>query len=364
MQHPIIGNRRGLGLYALAWIPLAILLGYMLRASGLNNKETIALVAPLAPIYAFMCLAAWFPCRATPIPKSGFVRLAATHIAAGTLIASVWMFLAMGYSAVLKDFETGFSQGLGTTPRLVGMTEHAGLYKMFFGIGLLLYFLSAALQYVFIAMQQSHDAEKRASEARLLARDAELRALKAQINPHFIFNSLHSISALTAIDSAKARDMCITLADFLRKTLGLGEKELIPLSEELNLLRSFLTVEKIRFGNRLHIEEDIEDATLACLVPPLLLQPLVENAITHGVANLPEGGSIKMAAARIDGRLSISIENDFDPHYVPKRKSGIGIANVRERLAARYGKNASFDGSINGEHYLVRLTLPADRKAS
>ena len=110
-MHPILENRRGFGLYALAWIPLTVLLAYLLRATGLSTGEAIALVLPLAPLYALMCLAAWFPCRATPIPKTGFVRLAVTHINAAALISSAWMFIAMGYAFAVEEFEAGFSEG-------------------------------------------------------------------------------------------------------------------------------------------------------------------------------------------------------------------------------------------------------------
>ena len=113
-------------------------------------------------------------------------------------------------------------------------------YRTALLLAILIYLLSVAFHYVLIAMEESRRAETQASEARVLARDAELKALKAQVNPHFLFNSLNSISALTSIDPAKARDMCILLSEFLRMTLGLGEKSAIPLSEELALLERFL----------------------------------------------------------------------------------------------------------------------------
>lgn len=359
-MHPIVENRRGLGLYALAWLPLAVLLAYLLRATGISMGGTILLVVPLAPLYAVLCLGAWFPCKATPIPSTGFVRLATTHLSAAALISSAWVLFAAGYAVAAEQFDAGLSAALEQPAHFSGLARQAGLYKTIFGIGMLLYLLSAALQYVLLAIQRSRLAEQREAEAKLLARDAEVRALKAQINPHFLFNSLHSISALTTVDPARAREMCISLADFLRKTLGMGEHALIPLSDELALLRSFITVEKIRFGRQLQFAEDIDDDALDCLVPPLLLQPLIENSVTHGITNLPEGGAIRIIASCDTGRLRVSVENDFDPDYQPKRGNGIGIANVRERLAARYGKDAAFDGSISGSCYVVRLTLPVE----
>jgi sensor histidine kinase YesM len=352
-MHPIVGHPRRLGLYALAWLPLMLLLGYLFKASGLSNAEALALVVPLAPLYAALCLVAWYPTRATPIQTSGFIRLVVTQLAAATLVSSVWMFIALVYIS-----------GLVLIERFQNINSHAALAKIIFGIGVLLYLLSVALHYVLSSIERSHEAEEQAQEARVLARDAELRALKAQINPHFLFNSLHSISALTTVDAARAREMCITLADFLRSTLGLGEKTLVPLEEEISLIRRFLAVEKVRFGQRLRVHEEIDMEALSCLVPPLLLQPLVENSVGHGIANLPEGGTIRISAHNGAGRLELAVENDFDPEYRSKRRQGIGMANVRERLLSRYGKEASFTAGPSGSQFRVRLSFPAERSST
>jgi LytS/YehU family sensor histidine kinase len=197
-------------------------------------------------------------------------------------------------------------------------------------------------------------------ETSILARDAELKALKAQINPHFLFNSLNSISALTSIDSSKAREMCILLADFLRMTLGLGEKALVPLREELDLLERFLAIEKVRFGERLHVENHIEPQAQSCLLPPLLLQPLVENAIIHGIAGLPNGGTVRISAECSETQLRLSVDNSVDPDAPAPRKGGLGLANVRQRLEARYGKDATLRASAEEELFRVTISLPAE----
>jgi two-component system sensor histidine kinase AlgZ len=349
-MHPIASNRRRLASYVFAWLLVSALLDYLMVALGIPHWEALALVLFLAPVYGGLCLVAWYPCRATPLQSAGILRIAMTQITAAAIFASSWMFLAMAYAALLAYI-----------PVFEHIGEHPGLFKSIFAIGIILYLLSAALHYVLAATERSHQAEQQAHEAQVLARDAELRALKAQINPHFLFNSLHSISALTSVDPARAREMCITLAEFLRSTLGLGEKTLVPLEEEIALVRRFLAVEKVRFGQRLQIEEQIDHETLNCMIPPLLLQPLVENAVGHGIANLPDGGCIKIAINNGEGRLTVSVENDFDPDYRSKRRKGIGIANVRERLNARYGKQSSFDADIVGNQFRVRLTLPAER---
>jgi LytS/YehU family sensor histidine kinase len=199
-------------------------------------------------------------------------------------------------------------------------------------------------------------------QAEVLAREAELKALKSQINPHFLFNSLNSISALTSLDPAKAREMCIRLSEFLRNSLRLGERSSVPFGEELALTGTYLDVEQVRFGARLRVTRDFEGACDACEVPPLLLQPLVENAIKHGIASLIEGGEITMSAWVSNERLHFTIENPFDPDAPAQRKSGFGLVNVRRRLQARYGGAANLDIQVEKPHYRVALSVPYSEK--
>jgi two-component system, LytTR family, sensor histidine kinase AlgZ len=184
-----------------------------------------------------------------------------------------------------------------------------------------------------------------------------LRALKAQVNPHFLFNSLNSISALTAADPMRAREMCIQLADFLRTSLRLGERPSISFREEMELTRMYLKVEQVRFGRRLRLSLDVEPACEECHVPALLIQPLVENSVKHGIALLDEGGEILMLGRRLRDTLRFSIENPYDPH-APASRSGIGLANVRQRLEARYGAAAKLEVEASDDVYRVTLTVP------
>src|SRR5437870_6494068 len=312
-MHPLFTRGR-LSLYLLAWVPFLPTSIYVPAPRAvLACWQPPAIAVPVFLFYAFLCLFAWYPCRATPLGRVTFMRLLLTHLIAAVFISFIWTHVgALLAYAVLspKQFEAIKSQ---FGPQVNAINT----------IGILLYLLSVAFHYVLIAMEESRHAEAQAAEARILARDAELKALKAQVNPHFLFNSLNSISALTSIDPAKAREMCILLAEFLRMTLGLGEKSNILLAEEMALLDRFLAIEKVRFGPRLKLEEDIQEQSKPMLVLPLLLQPLVENAVIHGIANLPAGGSIRLVAHCHDGRLSIIVENTFDPESRPARRDGL-----------------------------------------
>jgi two-component system sensor histidine kinase AlgZ len=358
-MHPLLkrgpGRRHGsvyrLGLYFVGWVPLAILLAYLLAVPGkLGWRDAGVLAIPLCVIYAFVALSVWYTCKATPIEKTSRPRLFLTHAIANLIVSALWV----GIAKLL-------AYGLSQLPAFQELDERfAPEVPMLFGVGFLLHSAVVASNYVVLTLEESQAAQARLMEASILARDAELKALRAQINPHFLFNSLNSISALTSLDPVKAREMCILLADFLRMTLGLGEKALVPLQEELDLLQRFLAIEKVRFGDRLQVDVQVNTQTESCLVPPLILQPLVENAVVHGIAHMPEGGAVKLSAECTGGRLQLVLENSVDPDAPPSRKGGMGLANVRQRLEARYGKDATIRSTAEEECFRVALSLPAE----
>jgi two-component system sensor histidine kinase AlgZ len=348
-MHPLLLTKGRLGLYLLAWAPLAALLAFLLSITGrLPWTEATAMAAPLAAFYAFVCLSPWYLCRVLPLATSRAVSLFLNHASAAVVAGLLWVVLAkvvaLGLSRYFADFGTRFNAQL----------------PLVFGVGLLIYLLAVAGHYVLFAMQSSQEAETREQEARVLAREAELKALKMQINPHFLFNSLNSISALATTDGVRAREMCIRLSDFLRSTLRLGERESIPLPDEIALARAYLDVEQVRFGARLRVEEQVESDCAKCIVPPLILQPLVENAVKHGIAGLVEGGTIRLYAQCQDEYLRLRVENEFDADAPPARKNGLGLRNVSNRLKARYANKARLDTSVEENRFVVALTMPCD----
>jgi LytS/YehU family sensor histidine kinase len=170
---------------------------------------------------------------------------------------------------------------------------------------------------------------------------------------------LNSISALTAIDASKAREMCIQLSDFLRQTLGLSEQTNIPLHQELDLVRNYLAIEKVRFGTRFKLEEHIPEQCLEDTVPPLILQPLVENAIVHGIAGVIDAGLLVLEADHTEeNKLRLVVENSFDPESRPMREAGFGIPGIRKRLYVIYGKEASLKIVTGENRFRVEVLLP------
>jgi len=188
-----------------------------------------------------------------------------------------------------------------------------------------------------------------------------LRSLRGQLDPHFLFNSLNSVAALIGSDAQAARRMCFLMAGFFRKSLGLGGKQSIALSEELSLAETFLAIEEVRFGERLRTHFDVADDVLTLAVPPLVLQPLVENAVHHGVAHLIEGGEVRVRARQRDGLLELAVENPCDPDRPPSRGAGVGLQNVRSRIDALFGHRASVDVKSDERSFRVSILLPASQ---
>jgi len=347
-MHPILASRGRLALYLTAWMSLVALFVSILALAGVVGwVEGAAVIGPVYFLYSFFCLSTWHLCRAFPL------EVARTPVLVGVLAAAPAA-MSAGWVAVLSAHASFAARWF---PMVDQRLAHAG--PALFGGGVFFALLAVAMHYVLLAFEASRDAQKREAVARLAARDAELRALKAQVNPHFLFNSLHSISALTSIDPAQAREMCILLADFLRLTLAVGDKTSIRLGEELALARSYLAVEKIRFRARLRVEEDLAPECDNFVVPPLLLQPLVENAVRHGVATLTDGAFVRISARCASGALRLVVENNFDPEAPPRRSGGLGLKNVRERLRARHGVQARLDAAPRDGVFRAALELPA-----
>ena len=152
--------------------------------------------------------------------------------------------------------------------------------------------------------------------------------------------------------------MCLLLGEFLRNTLDVSARQRIPLADELALAERFLSIEQVRFGSRLRIERRVDAASSACLVPPLLLQPLVENAVTHGIAQRLEGGVIRLDVSRTNGHLAIVLENPRDGDAAVPRPGGLGLENVRRRLTAMFGREASLETHAAADRFRVELHLP------
>lgn len=357
-MHPLLSNPRRLALYLLAWVPFGIFVHAILRgASSEDDPLLIVFASVLALFAAFIALAAYYSNRLAPLATSTAWRIVAVQAGAAGISTLLW--IGMGSMAV-RAIESA-------AERDAVVVDLARALPLLAGIGLVGFLISAVIHYLSAGFEERRAVERRALELQVTARDAELKMLRAQIDPHFLFNSLHSISALTMTDPPAARRMCVGLGDFLRATLQVGQRSFITLGEELALIDRYLAIEQVRLGDRLRVSRAIADDAKSVMVPPLLLHPLVENAITHGIAHMLEGGRLSIRVERAERGtpyVFIHIGNDADPDRPQRTGTGVGLQNVRRRLHTVYGDTASVTTADRGDAFQAELLIPEREDAA
>ncbi|MEW6373367.1 MAG: histidine kinase [Pseudomonadota bacterium] len=343
--------RRSVALYLAAWLLLGLMLaGLIVAATGSLWGEGLLFALPLALVYGCASgFSSYYLCRAYPLASKPWYAVLAVFGCTAVCASALWTAAGSGWSDLLREAAPG------------ALTVTRPFAALMFGLGVILYGLTAVGQYLALEFERARRLERRELEMKLAAQEAQLRMLRTQIDPHFLFNSLNSISALTTIDPAAARGMTLQLSDFFRRSLGMDAQRKVPLAEELALVRAFLAVEQVRFGPRLRFEDEVRAEARDCLVPPMILQPLVENAVKHGIGRRLDGGTVRIGAERAGSLLRIRVENDADEDEVPSAAAGcgIGLANVRERLAATYAHEASIHWMREAQRFRVDLALPA-----
>lgn len=348
-MHPILGDTRRLLAYFAAWQITGAALALLLAGQHQTTlTAALLLTQPLALVFAASALSAHFVCRAHPFATRSTLPTLASFAGAALVAGLAWALAAKLWNA-LGALPLGRSELLGLDPgrSLVLVLGCSGLYL-----------ISLLVHDLLLAFEEVREAARRETESRLHAREAELAMLRMQINPHFLFNSLNSICALTQFDPEQASAMTLDLASFFRGTLSLADRDSIALGDELALIERYLAIEKRRFAERLDYELDADAAAASCPVPPLLLQPLVENAIKHGIRELAEGGRIAVSARLRDGWLHLAVTNPVAARSAPAPGDGIGLANIRRRLAALYRERARIRWRREEDRFLVEITLP------
>jgi hypothetical protein len=331
----------------LFWAGVSIVPWVLLRSEASLGAFALTLVSTVA--FAVVTLPTWYVCRALPLRPGRIFRILSVHGAA----AAVWSVLFLATLKLLAEV-LGLLPEWRALPLEVSRTEGA-----LFGVGGLFYLLVATFHYVLAELQLRHESLEREATLAVSAQRAELQALRAQVHPHFLFNSLNTVSALIGYDTVKAREACLLLAQYLRGTLGAQEHSLVSLQEEWSLCERYLAMEALRLGERLRVEVTLDPIAERCQVPSLLLQPLVENAVTHGIAPVDEPQPLRLLARCQDGRLSLVLENGLQPALRRREGGGLGLANVRARLFGQYGNDATLRIERAVGRFAVVLDLPA-----
>ena len=349
-MHPILSERRALVAYLAASLAASYLPASILASPGdARFLLAVAAAAPPTLLLGVAALPVYYLCRAVPLRTSDLGNALRLHAALG-LASGVAFWALLDVAARLLDWAEPAS--------LANEVERQ--WGALLILGTVLY-LAVAAFYTFVSsVQRARASERRAAAASLRAHEARLAQLKAQVHPHFLFNSLNAISALTVQDPRMARELCVLLGDFLRGSLAMGERGTVSLAEELLLARAYLDIERIRLGERLTVDIQVSPPAGEVRIPALLLQPLIENAVTHGIATCAQGGTLAVEARTTPGMLVVTVMNPFDPHAPPKRapgSGGVGLANVSRRISACY-QGASLTTRRDVDRFTSTLVLP------
>jgi two-component system LytT family sensor kinase len=279
----------------------------------------------LAPI-------AYYLGRQFPLAKGRWKRTLAIHILGALLLCIGWASLGIFLGLLLHHFPAE------------GPLGRAYLSWIFISLpwSVFVYFTLLGCMYAFSYFVEARERDAHASRLAAQLAEARLSALRTQLNPHFLFNSLNALSVLVREqNTAGASQMLELLSDVLRQVLRTDQPHEIPLRDEVRFLEQYLGIEQVRFSDRLHVQWSIDGPALAALVPGFVLQPLVENAIKHGIAKRAEAGAIVISARIIGTYLEISIRDDGVGMDASSQPEGVGLSNTRERLRALYGDAAT-----------------------
>jgi two-component system, LytTR family, sensor kinase len=350
MKHPILENKARFIVWSLVWFLLALaqsLLFYFAYGRFIDLGLIDSIVSLL--IYSVFALSMWYPFSLfnSGIPKT--TVLIVNLILSGAIYVTLWILITKFVMTNVLPEQNNYQEYWNAT------------FPYRVGSGVFIYGLIILTYYLFVSL--TNLSEKNVKEARLksLIKETELKMLRSQINPHFLFNSLNSISSLTITDPEKARDMVVKLSDFMRYALARKDEQPVTLQSELENLWLYLDIEKVRFGDKLTTEENIDNNCLECRIPVMLLQPLYENAVKHGVYESTENVKILTRAKLVDGYLEITISNNYEPGLSSTKGTGTGLLNVKRRLELFYGKNSSMETTRVNGIYSVRLVIPYDK---
>lgn len=349
MRHPVLTNKVRLIVWWLVWLFLTLgqsLLFYY--AYGQFSYISIVDSLTSLTIYSGIAISLWYPFSFFNTGETRPATLISNLVISGAISITIWVIITKYLVLlVLPEQNDYLLYWDATFPYRIG----TGVF--IYGLVVLSYFLFVSL---------TNLSEKNAKEARLesLVKETELKMLRSQINPHFLFNSLNSISSLTITDPEKAREMVIKLSEFMRYALSRKDEQPVSLQYELENIRLYLDIEKVRFGDKLTTEENIEPVCFDFKIPVMLLQPLYENAVKHGVYESTESVRIITKARFIDNFFEISISNNYYEAPSLKRGTGTGLMNVSRRLELLYGNKGSMKTLKEDGIYTVTLYIPAD----
>ena len=351
MIHPITGKRITLLVYIAAWVLIfGIHAVFIYRIKEFLFDVVLIDSLVYNGLFLLFGLGIWYPVRFLNTLESTRFSFVLNHLAIAVVCLLSWIFLC---EYILSSF------WYDNESYLIFLNE-ARYYRLVAGI---FYYLIILLIYYLITYYSDLEKKsKQEAELQTLIKESELTLLKSQLNPHFLFNSLNSISSLTITNPEKARDMIVKLSEFLRYAIDKNQRDMTLLEDELNNIELYLDIEKIRFGDRLIFEKQIDKKCNGVLVPNMILQPLFENAVKHGVYESSDPVLLRFECHIKKDFYTLTVINNFDPETPARKGRGVGLKNVNKRLQLNYSRNDLLYTSQTENEFIVRISIPVESK--
>jgi len=346
MDHPILKQTRIFKLYAIVWLLITgvhIAINSFVYQIPVEPAIADGLVTNI--LMFTLGLSLWFPIFYIDRSKDKF-SIVMQYIIVGAILVSIWLFSSYKLLCIILN------------PQEIAIIFKPNAIVIRGAVGGLLFMLFVMIYYMLIFYNELEEKERQHEKMNRLLRESELNALKSQLNPHFLFNSLNSVSALTISEPDAAREMINKLSEFMRYSLKKNENTLLPLRDELRNISRYMEIEKIRFGERLQCEADVPNMCKDKLIPILLLQPIFENAIKHGVYESIKPVNIRTFCRLIDNDLELSVINNYDNEDSSHLGEGVGLTNVQDRLQLIYNRSDLLTINKENNYFEVILRIP------
>ena len=343
--HPFLRNRSTRFAYLGIWLLMSGIF-YTLVVIKFPEYWRMAIADSLFfhAFYALLGLALWNAVRYTSPEQLSALQVIIHHLIGISLTLLLW--LGPGYLLLSVFMDNSY------TSFFVQMLAWKIITGVFY------YFITVLIYYLIVYYQNFRESLIKEAELQTLMKEAELSLLRSQIKPHFLFNSLNSISSLTLTNPDRAHEMIIKLSDFIRYSLGENERNMVSLKAELDYIRLYLDIEKVRFGEKLQATFEMNEKCLNCVLPNMILQPLFENAVKHGVYESINPVEIKTVVNCNEHELSISIVNNFDPESIAKKGKNIGLKNITNRLKLIYQREDLIKIESKDDFFRVIIRIP------
>ena len=336
------------GMVLAAWAPFFVVwLLLAMSYARMSLRDALFTSAVSMGTATMLGMGVWYVCRRLPWPLRPSLRFYLAHVALACAYAIAWTSLICAFDSIRRG-ESIFRQ-----------YWHSAVFGWQLLTGVWIYGLFAGVSYATQIRDRLHEKELLAQRAEALANAARLDALRARLNPHFLFNALHTLAALVKFRPAAAEEAIERLGDMLRYTLKEDGRDLVEFSEEFEFTKQYLAFEQLRYEGRLRVQIDVEPECMNFDVPPFSIQTLAENAVHHAISIRPEGGSISISGRCRKGKMQLSVKDDGPGESNEAQSSHqIGLRSLRERMANSFGAEAAFMSSLGDDGYEARFEVP------